>query len=134
MKTLLKTGYYSVASALLALPGMALAQGNVNNPFEMAKNQVSNVGNTAGVGTAATASLPEVIGRAINVVLGFIGILLLVYILYAGFLWMTAGGEEKNVEKAKTMIKNSIIGLLIVIAAFAITNFVLGSLLNITGA
>ncbi len=131
MKTLLKTGYYTAASTLLALPGMALAQ---TSPFETAKTQVGAVGTTAGVGSAATASLPDVVGRVINVVLGFIGILLLIYILYAGFLWMTAGGEDKKVEQAKTMIKNSIIGLLIIIAAFAITNFVLGSLLNVAGA
>jgi heme/copper-type cytochrome/quinol oxidase subunit 2 len=131
MKTLLKTGYYTAAAALLALPGMALAQNS--NPFDAAKTQVGAVGQTAGVGSAATASLPDVVGRVINVVLGFIGILLLVYILYAGFLWMTAGGEDKKVEQAKTMIKNSIIGLLIIITAFAITNFVLGSLLNVAG-
>jgi hypothetical protein len=78
--------------------------------------------------------LPDVVGRVINVVLGFIGILLLIYILYAGFLWMTAGGEDAKVKTATAMIKNAIIGLLIIIAAFAITNFVLGSLLNVAGA
>jgi hypothetical protein len=128
MKTLLKTGYYTAAAALLALPGMALAQ---TNPFETAQSQVGEVGQRAGVGSAANASLPDVVGRVINVLLGFIGILLLIYILYAGFLWMTAGGEDKKVEQAKTMLKNSIIGLLIIIAAFAITNFVLGSLINV---
>ncbi len=49
--------------------------------FETAKSNVSSVGTSAGVGSAADASLPDVVGRLINVALGFIGILLLVYIL-----------------------------------------------------
>lgn len=128
MKTFLKSCYYTVAAGALALPATALAQGSV---FETAKSNVSNVGTSAGVGSAADASLPDVIGRIINVVLGFIGILLLGYILFAGFLWMTAGGDEGKVKTATAMIRNAIIGLLIIIAAFAISNFVLGSLINV---
>jgi hypothetical protein len=40
--------------------------------------------------------IPNIIGNLINAVLSLIGILLLVYLLYAGFLWMTAGGEDKK--------------------------------------
>jgi len=127
MKTFLKTCYYSAAASALAFPATALAQ----NVFDTAKSNVADVGDKAGVGSAATANLPEVIGRIINVVLGFIGILLLGYILYAGFLWMTAGGDEGKVKTATTMIRNAIIGLLIIVAAFAISNFVLGSLINV---
>jgi type IV secretion system pilin len=127
MKTLLKTCYYSASATLLALPAMASAQ----TVFETAQSNVKDVGEKAEVGGAATASLPDVIGRLINVALGFIGILLLVYILWAGFMWMTAGGDEGKVKTATTMIRNAIIGLLIIIAAFAISNFVLGSLINV---
>lgn len=126
MKTL-KNLYYTVAAGALALPAMASAQ----SVFQDAQDAVKDVGDKAGVGTAAEASLPEVVGRIINVLLGFIGILLLVYILYAGFLWMTAGGDEGKVKTATTMIRNAIIGLLIIVAAFAISNFVLGSLINV---
>ncbi len=126
MKTF-KNIYYTVAAGALALPAMASAQG----VFDTAQQNVKAVGNSADVGTAADASLPEVVGRIINVLLGFIGILLLIYILYAGFLWMTAGGDEGKVKTATTMIRNAIIGLLIIVAAFAISNFVLGSLINV---
>ncbi len=44
---------------------------------------------------------------------------------------MTAGGDEGKVKTATAMIKNAIIGLLIIVAAFAISNFVLGSLINV---
>lgn len=127
MKTLLKSCYYTVAAGALAAPAMVSAQG----VFDQAQENVKAVGNSADVGSAADASLPEVVGRLINVLLGFIGILLLIYILYAGFLYMTAGGDEGKVKTATTMIRNAIIGLLIIVAAFAISNFVLGSLINV---
>jgi hypothetical protein len=129
MKTFLKTCYYSVAAGALALPATALAQVSV---FDTAKSNVAKVGDSAGVDNAADASLPDVIGNIINIALGFIGILLLVYILWAGFLWMTAGGDEGKVKTATAMIKNAIIGLLIIVAAFAISNFVLESLIDVT--
>ena len=128
MKAFLKTCYYSTAAGLLSLPSAALAQ---ENPFNRAKNLTNQVGTTA-FGSQQQADLPTMIGRIINIALGFIGILLLVYLVYGGFLWMTSGGSDEGVKKAQTMIKNAIIGLVIVIAAFAISNFVLLSLVNVT--
>jgi hypothetical protein len=114
-----------LATGSVTLPLAVLAQ---DNPYDRAQTYTESVASGAGVDTGQ--DLPQIIGRIINVVLGFIGILLLVYILYAGFLWMTAGGNEDKVKEAKTMIKNAIIGLVIVIAAFAISNFVLNSIIQ----
>ena len=74
--------------------------------------------------------LPQMIGNGIGVVLGLLGLILVVLIIYAGFLWMTAQGDAKKVEKAKDMIKQAIIGLIIVFAAYAITTFVIDSISN----
>jgi uncharacterized membrane protein len=57
-------------------------------------------------------------------VLGLLGVVFLVLIVYAGALWMTARGEEKQVGKAKDVLSNAIIGLFLVLAAYAVTNFV----------
>ncbi len=79
--------------------------------------------------------IPNIIGNIINAVLSIIGVLLLVYLIYAGFLWMTAGGEDKKVEQAKTMIKNAIIGLLIIATSFVIADFVLSVMIGaLTGS
>jgi hypothetical protein len=59
----------------------------------------------------------------IRTALQLIGIVFLVLMLYAGFLWMTAGGNEESVAKAKNIIKASIIGLAIIFAAYSITYF-----------
>lgn len=76
--------------------------------------------------------LGKIIGALIQSVIGFLGAVLLVYLLYAGFLWMTAGGDEKKVSQAKDIIKNAVIGLVIIAAAYAISNFVIQSLGNVT--
>lgn len=65
--------------------------------------------------------LATIISTLITVVLGFLGIIFLVLTISAGFKWMTSQGNEEDIKKAKGTIKNSIIGLIIVIAAYAIT-------------
>ncbi len=114
---------------LLTSPMAVLAQSS-GNPFEQARNQAEQVGGAAGIQN--NRELPEIVGSIINIILGFLGIVLLLLILYAGFLWMTAGGNTEQIEKARAFISNSIIGLIIVVAAFAISNFVLSSLVNVT--
>ncbi len=64
--------------------------------------------------------------------LALIGIVFVVLILYAGFLWMTAGGEEEKTGKAKKLITNGVVGLVIVLSAYAITGFVISNLVGAT--
>ncbi|MCB9798650.1 hypothetical protein H6758_02905 [Candidatus Nomurabacteria bacterium] len=68
------------------------------------------------------------IARIIKVVLSVLGILTLVLILFAGFKWMTAGGDESNVDSAKMIMKNAVIGLAIVMVSYALTDFILTNL------
>lgn len=63
-------------------------------------------------------------GIIVGVVLSFVGVLFLGLMIYAGILWMTAQGNDQQVTKAKTLMINSVIGLIIVFAAYAITSFV----------
>jgi len=117
----------SMAVAGLAAPVVALAE---QNPFLQAQTQVNDIGSNAQVGAAP--SLESIIGKIINTILGFLGVILLGYLLYAGFLWMTSGGSDEGVKKARSMIKNAIIGLIVIVAAFAISSFVLKALVNVT--
>lgn len=72
--------------------------------------------------------IPGIIGVLIGVVLSFVGVLFLVLMVYGGVLWMTARGNEQQIEKAKDLIIASIIGLIIVMGAYAVTNFIGGAL------
>ncbi len=74
-----------------------------------------------------------IVGRIIQIALSFLGVIALGLIVYAGFLWMTSGGEEEKVGKAKQILKNAVIGLVIIISSWAITTFLLARLLEAIG-
>ncbi len=82
-------------------------------------------GEAIGLGTR---SLQETIASIIRVVLSLLGIVALVIVLMGGFKWMTAGGSDEKVKEAKKTIFQGIIGLAIVLSAFAISKFVIESL------
>lgn len=74
-------------------------------------------------------------GQIISAVLGLLGLVFLALMIYGGFLWMTGsqGGKEDQIGKAKAILRNAVIGLIIIGAAYAITNFVIGSVGNVVG-
>ena len=74
-----------------------------------------------------------VIARLIQIVLGFLGILALSLIVYGGFMWMTSAGNQEKIDRAKKVLKNAIIGLIIILSSFGIVTFVLNSLLDSMG-
>lgn len=86
-----------------------------------AQSALDAVGEGAGL---SNTPLPVIIGNIIGVFLGLLGLILLGIVLYAGYTWMTAGGNAEKVGKAKQMLVNAVIGLLITVGAFAITNFI----------
>lgn len=69
--------------------------------------------------------LETVAANTIVWVLSFLGVVATLVIAYGGFKWMTAGGNEEQVNKAKRLIINGIVGLIIIILAFAISWFVI---------
>ncbi|MFH1030926.1 MAG: hypothetical protein V1770_06775 [bacterium] len=69
-----------------------------------------------------------VIGRWIEFALSLVGIILIVLIIYAGYLWFAADGNEEQVSTAKSYIINAVIGITIVFLAYAITYYVLGKI------
>ena len=68
------------------------------------------------------------IGVIIGKALSFVGIIFLVLIIYGGFIWMLARGNEQEAKKAKDILQMAIIGMIIVFAAYAITNLVVSTL------
>lgn len=76
--------------------------------------------------------LTKFVGQIINVLLSVLGIIFFVLLVYGGFLWMTSGGNDDKVKKAKTLITDAVIGLIIILAAYAISAFVINSLVTAT--
>ena len=88
--------------------------------------------------TSAEASgLPQtniilIIARLIRAFLGILGIIFVLLVLYAGFLYMTSQGETAKIEKAKKMIVQATIGVLIIFSSYAIASFVINAILGAT--
>lgn len=113
-------------AALTAAPLMASAATALDN----LKNNYQQTGNAAGVSTQKT--LPQLVGSFINAAIGLLGVILVTLIIYAGFLWMTAQGNEEKVKKAKQIITQCIIGMILIFAAYAITGFVVSAISTAT--
>lgn len=94
--------------------------------------QLQETGNKAEVvkGTDAPIDLRLAVSSIIKVFLGILGSVFLILIIMSGYWFMTAHGEEQKVEKAKDTIRGAIIGLAIVLAAYAITVFVTSNVLG----
>ncbi len=87
----------------------------------------SALGTTAGSSgfkniCGSTSCVATVVGAVINILLGLMGVALVGYILYAGFLWMTAGGEDKQTESARDMVRNAVIGFVIMGASYTMAS------------
>ncbi len=89
------------------------------------------VGKQAGFNSPNT--LPQIIGSVTKGFLSLLGVIFMGYIVYAGSLWLNARGEEEKITKAKAIIRGSIIGLIIVFVAYAITGFVITRISDTTG-
>jgi len=130
MKSLVR---YAVSIAL----GFAIALPFAHSPFaSAASGQLdsedllsTDFGDATGLGQS---ELQTTIGSLIRVALGFLGVVAVVIILLGGFKWMTAGGNEDNVTKAKGLIIAGIIGLAIILSAYAIASFVISSIVGAT--
>lgn len=116
-ETFSKIGARLSVLPMLALPSSAYAQ------LDKAASNLGDVGK--GVSQEVQRPLPQLIGSIINVALGVLGIILVVLIVYAGFLYMTAGGSDDQTKKAKKIMINAVIGLVLIIAAYAIATFVI---------
>jgi hypothetical protein len=88
---------------------------------------VNAVGNNLNLGSK---DLKATAGSIINVALGFLGLVAVVVVLIGGFKYMTAGGAQDKIDNARKYIISGIIGLAIILSAYAITSFVVSNILN----
>jgi cytochrome bd-type quinol oxidase subunit 2 len=77
-------------------------------------------------------SVSRIAGMAVNVFLSLLGIIFIALMLYGGYLWMTGRGNEEKITRAKDLIQAAIIGLIIVVAAYAISFFVFNRIVSQT--
>lgn len=127
MKILLTT---IVLATLLATAAPAGAVSGINQ----LKNNLGIIGTKTGLGTQGDANLPQKIAAIINIALGFVALIAVIMIIYAGFKWITAGGNEETVKEARGNIRNAVIGIVVIMLSYAIINFVVSQVSDATGA
>lgn len=123
--TLIKGLVSATMVATMALPMVAMAQGSVT------ANELlpTDIGTSIGTGTT---DIRITIARIIRTAMSLLGIIAVLIILYGGFKWMTSQGSDEAVGDAKKIITAGIIGLVIILTAYAIASFVISSLVTAT--
>ncbi|MFH0873733.1 MAG: IPT/TIG domain-containing protein, partial [Candidatus Komeilibacteria bacterium] len=112
-KSLFIFGLILIGGAVL-LPVLAQAQASLDIPSSF--------------GNLGSQDLKVTIGNIVQIAIGFLGILLILYLLYGGFIWMTSGGNEDKIDQAKRIIVSAVVGLVLVLASFAIATFIISNL------
>jgi len=93
------------------------------------KGGLDEVGKVYG---GAPRDIRMIVVDIIKVILGFLGIIATVIILYAGFKWMTSQGNEEEVSTAKKMLTAGVIGLVVILSAYALATFTISYLVGAT--
>lgn len=93
-----------------------------------AATTLGGLNETAGRAGYEESDAVKIGGNVLNVILSFVGVLFLIVMIAGGFMWMTAGGKVAQVDTAKKLLVTGIIGLIIVVSAYAISAWVGDSL------
>ncbi len=117
MKKILKHLFIAIfLISILTLPYFVFA-----NPMQGLTNVATKGGYSSDVSETTFSST---LGTIVSVALGFLGVIFIILIIWAGYNWMTAGGNEEKVSKARHTIVRAIIGLIIIVSSYAIWFFV----------
>jgi cbb3-type cytochrome oxidase subunit 3 len=132
IKTHIKTAIFIFSAAFLAFTCLSVSAADDPTAGNYGLDQTVNVKSEAGF-TAKQALLdpsqnkPDaLVGRVIGTILSFVGVIFFVLIFYSGLKWMLAQGNESVIDSAKQTIIAATFGLIIVLAAYAITAFIGG--------
>jgi len=112
---------FLLSSLFLIFSQVTLANGWRDKALE---GGLGEVGTTAYGQTGEPQDFRVTLINIFRVILGLLGVILFALIVYAGFSWMTAAGNEDKIKKAKQTLSACVIGLVIILAAWGVTIFV----------
>lgn len=93
--------------------------------FGKATEKLQTTSEAAELGDPSDTDPAQVVSNAVNTVIGLLGIVAVILVIYAGGLWLTAAGSEEKVTKAKKILRSTVVGIVIVGLAYGITTFVI---------
>ncbi len=125
----MKIGVRKINLIAVVAGAALLLLSSVNDAAARLETGLNSTASEAGFSTSpGSGDLVNVIGQLIRSAIGLTGVIFLVLTVYAGFLWMTAQGDSDKIEQARNIIKNCVIGIIIVAASYSITNFIFSSI------
>lgn len=122
LKTATILGAFLVAVFLFSSPVFAQSIADQNSQLNQGVQVIQEPLGLPGL------DIRTIVANIIKWLLGLVGLILVVIIMYAGFLWMTAAGNEDQITQAKSTMRNAVIGLAIILSAYSIVLFVLNML------
>jgi len=109
---------------VLILPCLVFAGNDI-------ETNLKNLGSAGGYDTSGgDTQISEMAGTIVSAALGLLGVVFIILFIFGGYKWMMARGNEQDVEESKDIMKNAVIGLIIVVGAYAIWSFILLSVLT----
>ena len=117
---------FFMASSVLAVADLSSQEGFGAG----GSDKIAHVFNSGG---SDPRDIRVTVAKIIRSLLGFMGIIFVILLIYAGFLWMTAGGNESKVEESKKYLSRSVIGLVIILSAYSITGLILCKITEAAG-
>jgi len=115
------------AAGLVSLVPVAANAQQINSETLWGTGTENTYANEVGF---STTDPRQTVAKIIKVALGFLGSIAVVLVVIAGFKWMTAGGNEDKIAESKKLMTAAAVGLVIILLAFAITNFVINSVIG----
>lgn len=130
--TYLKISYFLIIIFLFCFLFISSIQaGGLSDAFKSSNDKaLGAAASQMGYDTSGGTTPETIVGTVIQVVLSVLGVLFVILIIYGGVLWMTAGGNEEKITQAQSIIRRAVVGLIIVLSAYAISIFVVGAFVN----
>jgi len=114
---LISTGL--IATTSLATPLLASAQGGFMN------QRATQIGVAwADQGGQGNEGFISFVQSAVNWILALLGLITIIILIYGGFLMVTAAGDENKYKKGFTIVKQAVIGLILIGVSALIVNLI----------
>lgn len=128
MKRYLQSILFMAVFSAILIPSYASA--GTSPILNKAKTEASNLTEKVDFDIEDSDDLEAVITNIINIILGLLGTIAVILIVYAGGNWLLAAGSEEKIRQSKAIIRSTVIGIVIAGFAYAISTFIINTILG----